>query len=252
MRVVKFLFSFSGRFGRGQYWLCQLLSLLIPFGLIVLMGILVAALGFRGGEASAAEDPIIFVTVVAYFWILLASHAKRWHDLGRSGWWQLVGLIPFGGIYVLVMCGCVRGDTGPNYYGPDPLADRDIREYSDLINRNPGNAAVRIARGTTLALAGRYDRAMEDFNAAIELSPKDDFEAFNGRAYVHFRLGDLASALADYDRAIALNPENAEALFGRGAVKLRMANKDGEGDIAAAKAIDPKIAERMAFLSISV
>lgn len=252
MRFIKFLFSFSGRFGRGQYWLCQFLSLLIPFGFIVLTGMLFAALGFRGGEASAAEDPIIFLTVVAYFWILLASHAKRWHDLGRSGWWQLVGLIPFGGIYVLVMCGCVRGDTGPNHYGPDPLADHDIREYSDLISRHPGNAPARIARGTTLALTSRYDRAMADFNAAIELNPKDDFEAFNGRAYVHFRLGDLASAIADYDRAIALNPQNAEALFGRGAVKLRMANKDGENDITAAKAIDPNIAKRMAFLSISV
>lgn len=251
MRFIKFLFSFSGRFGRGQYWLCQFLSLLIPFGLIVLMGILFAALGFRGGEAAAAEDPFIFVTVVAYFWILLASHAKRWHDLGRSGWWQLVGLIPFGGIYVLVMCGCVRGDTGPNHYGPDPLADRDIREYSDLISSNPGNAAVRIARGTTLALAAQYDRAMADFNAAIELNPRDP-EAFNGRAYVHFRRGDLQSALADYDQAIALNPENAEALFGRGVLKLRMANNDGENDIAAAKAIDLRIAERMAFLSISV
>jgi len=251
MGFVKFLFSFTGRFGRGQYWLCQFLSLLIPFGLVVLTSMLFTVLGLRGGEASAAEDPIIFVIVVVYFWMLLASHAKRWHDLGRSGWWQLVGLIPFGGIYVLVMCGFVRGDTGPNHYGPDPLADRDIREYSDLIRRNPGDAQARIARGTTLALAGRHDRAMEDFNAAIALNPKDDPEAFNGRAYVHFRLGDLQSAIGDYDRAVALNPENAEALFGRGVVKLRMANKDGENDITAAKAIDRNIAERMAFLSIS-
>jgi len=251
MSFVRFLFSFTGRFGRAQYWLSQMLQLLILLGLIVLMGMVLAVLGLRAGEASAAEDPIIFVIVVAYFWMLLASHAKRWHDLGRSGWWQLVALIPFGGIYVLVMCGCVRGDTGPNRYGPDPLADRDIRRYSDLINRNPGDASAHIARGTTRALTGQYDRAMEDFNAAIELDPNDP-EAFNGRAYVHFRRGDLASAVADYDRAIALNPRNAEALFGRGALKLRTANKDGDNDIAAAKAIDPNIARRMAFLSISV
>ena len=248
MRFVKYLFSFTGRFGRGQYWLSQVVQLLILFGVVVLTGILLAAMDV---PATAAEDPTGIVIALAYFWMFLASHAKRWHDLGRSGWWQLVALIPFGGIYVLVMCGFVRGDTGPNRYGPDPLADRDIREYSDLIRRNPGDARARVARGTTLALAERYDRAMEDFNAAIELDP-DDPEAFNGRAYVHFRRGDLASAVADYDRAIALNPRNAEALFGRGALQLRMANKDGERDIAAAKAIDPKIADRMAFLSISV
>lgn len=248
MSFVKFFFSFEGRFGRGQYWACQVLQLVVILGFAVVVGMLFAAMGV---PASAAGDPIGIVMAFAYFWMVLASHAKRWHDLGRSGWWQLVALIPFGGIYVVVMCGFVRGDTGPNFYGSDPLADRDIREYSDVIDSNPRNARARIARGTTLALAGRYDRAMEDFNAAIELNPNDP-EAFNGRAYVHFRLGDLASAVADYDRAVAVDPKNAEALFGRGVLKLRMANKDGESDIAAAKAIHPNIAERMAFLSISV
>lgn len=247
MRLVRFFLSFKGRFGRAQYWLSQVLQLVLLFGLVVLIGMLLGAIGV---PASAVDNPMGFVIAVAYFWMMIASHAKRWHDLGRSGWWQLVALIPFGGIYVVVMCGFVRGDTGPNRYGPDPLADRDIREYSDLINRNPENAPARIARGTTLALAGRYDHAMEDFNAAIELNP-DDAEAFTGRAYVHFRRGDLASAVADYDRALALNPKNAEALFGRGALQLRLANKDGENDIAAAKAIDPNIARKMAFLSIS-
>ena len=53
-------------------------------------------------------------------------------------------------------------------------------------------------------------------------------------------------------RAVALNPKNAEALFGRGALKLRMANQAGESDIAAAKLLDPNIVERMALLSIAV
>ena len=247
MSPVKFFFSFQGRFGRGQYWLSQVLQLILILAFAVVMAMLFAAMGV---PASATGDPIGVVMVIGYVWMLLASHAKRWHDLGRSGWWQLVALIPFGGFYVVIMCGFVRGDTGPNRYGPDPLTDHDIREYSDLIRDHPKNAPARIARGTTLALAGRYDRAMEDFNAAIELNP-DDAEAFTGRAYVHCRRGDLASAVADYDQALALDPQNAEALFGRGALRLRMANKDGESDIAAAKTIDPNIAGKMAFLSIS-
>ena len=247
MRPVRFLFSFKGRFGRGQYWLSQVLQLVVILAFAVLIGMI---LNVMGVPTSAADDPMGVVLAVGYFWMLLASHAKRWHDLGRSGWWQLVGLIPFGGIYVVIMCGFVRGDTGPNRYGPDPLADHDIREYSDLISRNPENAPARIARGTTLALASRYDRAMEDFNAAMELNPNDP-DAFTGRAYVHCRRGDPANAIADYDRAVALDPRNAEALFGRGALKLRMANNDGDNDIAAAKAIDPNIARKMAFLSIS-
>ena len=47
---------------------------------------------------------------------------KRWHDLDRSGWWVLVNLIPgLGGLYTLIMCGLIKGTSGPNKFGPDPL-----------------------------------------------------------------------------------------------------------------------------------
>jgi tetratricopeptide (TPR) repeat protein len=218
---------------------------------MIIMAMLLAAAGLSRGEDTVFTQAISILLVLTYFWMLLASHCKRWHDLGRSGWWQLVALIPFGGLYELILCGCIRGDTGPNRYGPDPLADHDIREYSKDISFNPNDALARVARGTALALKGEYDRAMADLDAAVGLNP-NDHEAFNSRAYVHFRLGHLESAIADYDRAVALNPKSAEALFGRGVLKLRMANQDGGPDVVAAKAIDPNIAERMALLSLSV
>ena len=39
------------------------------------------------------------------------------------GWWVLIGLIPIVGFWwVLIECGFLQGDDGPNEYGPDPLA----------------------------------------------------------------------------------------------------------------------------------
>jgi len=250
MSVLQFFFSFTGRIGRAQYWLSQILLLVILFGLMLIMGVVLAAAGLGKPDDSPGGNAIGIAIVLVYFWMLLATHCKRWHDLGCSGWWQLVALIPFGGFYELIMCGFIRGDIGPNRYGADPLADSDIRKYSHRIDVNPNDALTRVARGTTLALGGKYDRAMADLDAAIGLNP-NDHEAFNSRAYVHFRRGDLASAIADYDRAAALNPKSAEALFGRGALKARMGNPDGNHDVIAAIAIDPNIAAKMALLSIS-
>ena len=43
-------------------------------------------------------------------------HIKRFHDRDKSGWWVLLGLIPFiGAIWLLIELGCSReplGQTG--------------------------------------------------------------------------------------------------------------------------------------------
>jgi uncharacterized membrane protein YhaH (DUF805 family) len=52
----------------------------------------------------------------------LAISIKQWHDRGKSGWWVLIGLIPFiGAIWALIETGFLEGDPGDNQYGPNPL-----------------------------------------------------------------------------------------------------------------------------------
>ena len=60
---------------------------------------------------------------LASIYLALALYAKRWHDRDKSGWWSLIGLVPFiGAIWILVELGILEGTRGPNQYGPDPLA----------------------------------------------------------------------------------------------------------------------------------
>jgi uncharacterized membrane protein YhaH (DUF805 family) len=55
-------------------------------------------------------------------WIALAVYTKRWHDCGKSGWMNLVLLIPIiGPFWFLGYCGFVKGVSGQNQYGADPL-----------------------------------------------------------------------------------------------------------------------------------
>ena len=52
------------------------------------------------------------------------------------------------------------------------------------------------------------------------------------------------------DQALALDKRNAEALFGRGVIRLRMSDQGGHEDMAAAKFINPIVASTMASLGI--
>jgi uncharacterized membrane protein YhaH (DUF805 family) len=49
----------------------------------------------------------------------LALGVRRLHDIGRTGWWQLLLLIPFG-FLILVALACKASHPGPNNYGDEP------------------------------------------------------------------------------------------------------------------------------------
>ena len=44
---------------------------------------------------------------------------RRLHDVGKSGWWILISLVPFGGLYLLYLQ-CCASNPGSNDYGDDP------------------------------------------------------------------------------------------------------------------------------------
>jgi hypothetical protein len=69
----------------------------------------------------------------------------------------------------------------------------------------------------------------------------------DSRGFVRLKSGELSSAIADYDAALQINPKHASSLYGRGIAKVRSGNSaGGNGDIAAAKLIQPDIADEFA------
>jgi uncharacterized membrane protein YhaH (DUF805 family) len=106
------LFSFSGRIGRRDWWL---------WGVAAMLGLsLYATVLLRVAGLPATTTDIVVNLLL--LWPALAISAKRWHDRGKSAWWVLVLLLPvIGWLWILVENGCLRGTTGPNAHGPDPL-----------------------------------------------------------------------------------------------------------------------------------
>ncbi len=106
------VWSPAGRIGRLRY-----------FGLIVLFSLLslplTLALEFTVNRSAPPIVPIIlFLLLLPLIYLGFVTGAKRLHDFGSSGWWQLLSLIPLVniglGIYVLFK----EGDATPNAYGP--------------------------------------------------------------------------------------------------------------------------------------
>jgi len=76
------------------------------------------------------------------------------------------------------------------------------------------SAAYRI-RGTLRMEAGADEQAIQDFNNAIALNPKDD-QAYSGRGTLRLVAGNQSAAIADFDRAIGLKPGLINYLVLRG------------------------------------
>jgi uncharacterized membrane protein YhaH (DUF805 family) len=112
--------TFSGRAARSEYWYWQLFLLLVA----LISGIPDYALGLYG---KPFETIYSIVTIVPSF----AAGARRLHDTGRSGWWQLLFIVPLIGWIVLLIWFCTKGSNGYNSFGPDPLP----RESTDTRQR---------------------------------------------------------------------------------------------------------------------
>ena len=101
--------NFSGRACRSEYWYWILFIVIAD----IVTGIIDAALGIQ------------LVTSIFGLVTLLPSLAiaiRRLHDLDRTGWWVLLGLIPLIGWIILLIWYVTKGTDGPNRFGPDPLA----------------------------------------------------------------------------------------------------------------------------------
>ena len=135
-------FNFSGRINRAKYWI----AMLIYSGIYIVLTIAGYATG-NGAIYQAVNGMLNIVILISS----LAVGVKRLHDRNKSGWYlvlfyivpgillvagiafgtfmedsivmaSILGLAAFAiGVWAFVELGCLRGDIGPNRYGPDPF-----------------------------------------------------------------------------------------------------------------------------------
>ena len=111
--------NFDGRARRKEYWMFILIYMIVIIIAMVLDGAL--GLGFDMGYGVTAPYGWIY-SIVALVHLIPAWGVlvRRLHDVGKSGWFMLISLVPIiGGIWLLVLL-CTDGDSSENAYGPSP------------------------------------------------------------------------------------------------------------------------------------
>ncbi|MBC7434629.1 MAG: DUF805 domain-containing protein [Bdellovibrionales bacterium] len=105
--------TFTGRASRPEYWWFVLFQVLVSLASSML------------GEVANG------LVMLGLLLPGLAVGARRLHDIGKSAWFLLLGLIPLIGWIVLIIWACQKSDPGSNAFGP-PASE------TPLIDGSPG------------------------------------------------------------------------------------------------------------------
>lgn len=106
------------------------------------------------------------------------------------------------------------------------LSEDEIQAIQDARKDATRDAAYFVRFGTYKLDACDYDAAIANYDRAIALEP-DDADAYHNRGIAKDAQGDYAAAIADFDRAIALEPDDADVYHNRGVAKAEQGDYAG-------------------------
>ena len=105
--------TFSGRARRKEYWMFLLINLVVSVALALIDSLI----------GSVSESGMGLLSSVYSIGVLIPSLAhsvRRRHDIGRTGWWVLISIIPVIGAVVLLVFMLLDSEPGSNRYGANP------------------------------------------------------------------------------------------------------------------------------------
>ena len=93
--------DFNGRSRRSEYWWSSL------------------SISIIGAIVSVILGDLAFIWSLAILVPSIAVSVRRLHDVGKSGWWYLIGLVPLVGFILLLIWNCTDS-TEDNQWGTNP------------------------------------------------------------------------------------------------------------------------------------
>lgn len=112
--------KFDGRATRSEYWYFILFNFIISFIAVLLDRVVINPM--LGATPEQAQQGGFLQIIIALALLIpsIALGVRRLHDIGKSGWWILVGLIPIIGFIVLIYFYVQDSQAGNNIYGTNP------------------------------------------------------------------------------------------------------------------------------------
>jgi len=102
--------DFATRSSRSEYWWFMLFYFLVS--------LVVTIIQFK---MEMTRGTIYLLVFLVFIMPTISVTGRRLHDIGRSGWWLLIVLIPLIGALILLYWAVKRGEYGDNRFGANPL-----------------------------------------------------------------------------------------------------------------------------------
>ena len=128
--ILKQYADFSGIATRKQYWLYILFYSIILS--VTSCADLLLGIDFKLYDESLGYGWLFTFASLALFVPSLAISVRRLHDIGKSGWWYLIVLVPVVGIFWLLVLLCKKGNAG-NLHIPLTFTDKIVLSVSAII-----------------------------------------------------------------------------------------------------------------------
>ncbi len=145
LKVLKNYAVFNGRARRKEYWMFSLFNLIFLIIAIILDNLFGTVIN------NVGYGLFYFLYTIAVLIPSLAVSVRRLHDVGKSGWFLLIVLIPIiGSIWLLVLL-VTDGDAEKNKYGDNPKANLSVDSIADNA-QSPSNVNDRSTADTLIIL----------------------------------------------------------------------------------------------------
>ena len=118
LKVLNQYSDFKSRARRKEYWMFALVNFIISFAIVGIDNAL--GLSFNYTENVSGSGVFYLLYNLLILIPSLAVAVRRLHDIGKSGWMLLIGLIPLVGAIWLLILLLRNSEAGENKYGPNP------------------------------------------------------------------------------------------------------------------------------------
>ena len=157
-------FEFSGRALRSEYWYFMLFS--------ILFGIVVGILDVVFFSSFMGEGPLSLILTLAFLFPSITVAARRLHDSGRSGWWQLLWLTVIGILVVLYWL-IKKGDQAGNKFGMPPIGSKSNHSSAARAARSTDSSPSESSPSESRAARAARSSAASSKNPPDEPAKKD-------------------------------------------------------------------------------
>lgn len=114
------MFGIRGRANRKEYIVRFFLFIPVAFPCFMLIKLVVTIIDVWLGLLFTPMHVFGMIVIALYRVQSFFVTHRRLHDMNASGWWQLLGFIPFCSLVMIIICTFVKGTKGPNRFADEP------------------------------------------------------------------------------------------------------------------------------------